>query len=608
MEEVDRIILINLNELLGLEKEEEIESLGQVKGDHIYKLCLKYVYSLPEKPSEEFPSSLPRSMSQRVSATSELANLIKKQGYKGDLSYHQILYPSGDSRKLIMWLIDSMPKKEMSSEGERGTESGIEEMIKKELKELLQEGWTPQFASRSRKHGQNTNSFHLSALDLTFAVKGRKLNQFPGLEDYFRDQLPFLSLQVPFYPQFAPSVFQYNLSIQSDIKERESEWNTKGLESGSSNPIVYNKKKAETISKTMKSILKNKLINLRESGKMDDLLHSQKRHLEGAIIRQNRFTTEEEVDMNEVGRLSEEELQKKREAELEALQLKLSQIQSTNSELSSVIKSTMASIRQIEASIYDEDLSTEKLEKEYRIKKRTYDLLPNADENIQKLQQICGESSSKLLELASKWEEIRIPLYEEYRRLRAQQVNSKEEAKVKLAKIKEMRGIMKELAEEILGKDEKYRELIEVYNSLATQVTRSTYTNRILDIVKNVKKQKMDIDKILIDTRSIQKEINSITATLNRTFSSTEDLIFADTKKDNTTKEIFREVVNLNENFKKLLTFVEEIGQTRNAILTLDSKTEQLQERISSLNFDRLEQDLKEIKAENRAIMEKLVL
>lgn len=51
------------------------------------------------------------------------------------------------------------------------------------------------------------------------------------------------------------------------------------------------------------------------------------------------------------------------------------------------------------------ELSTEtdKLEREYKLKKRTYDLLPNAEKNIVQLQEIASQSSEKLVELAKEW-------------------------------------------------------------------------------------------------------------------------------------------------------------------------------------------------------------
>ncbi len=61
-----------------------------------------------------------------------------------------------------------------------------------------------------------------------------------------------------------------------------------------------------------------------------------------------------------------------------------------------------------------------------------------------------------------------------------------------------MRAQMKEIAAEVHAKEERYRELLEVYSKLPKDVTRAQYTNRILEIVKNVKKQKVDIDKVTL--------------------------------------------------------------------------------------------------------------
>lgn len=63
------------------------------------------------------------------------------------------------------------------------------------------------------------------------------------------------------------------------------------------------------------------------------------------------------------------------------------------------------------------------------------------------------------------------------------------------------------------------------------EVSRSVYTRRILDIVKNVKKQKVEINKILIDMRNLMKEITLTTDTLGRSYAVTDNQMFADAKK-----------------------------------------------------------------------------
>jgi DNA repair exonuclease SbcCD ATPase subunit len=64
--------------------------------------------------------------------------------------------------------------------------------------------------------------------------------------------------------------------------------------------------------------------------------------------------------------------------------------------------------------------------------------------------------------------------------------------------IKEMRARMKELVEEVTKKDERYKQLVEVFKQLPKD-NRANYTMRILEMVKNVKKQKVEINKVRSD-------------------------------------------------------------------------------------------------------------
>jgi NADH dehydrogenase/NADH:ubiquinone oxidoreductase subunit G len=57
----------------------------------------------------------------------------------------------------------------------------------------------------------------------------------------------------------------------------------------------------------------------------------------------------------------------------------------------------------LEALIIEEDGKTENLEKEYLVKKKTYDLLPDAENNIKKLQNLSEQTSARLVELAKEW-------------------------------------------------------------------------------------------------------------------------------------------------------------------------------------------------------------
>lgn len=54
------------------------------------------------------------------------------------------------------------------------------------------------------------------------------------------------------------------------------------------------------------------------------------------------------------------------------------------------------------------------------------------------------------------------------------------------------------------------------------------------------------------------------------------------------------------------MALIEETGQSRNNVLNLDAKIEQIQLRTNSLNTERLEKDLAEVREENKSLQAKL--
>lgn len=55
---------------------------------------------------------------------------------------------------------------------------------------------------------------------------------------------------------------------------------------------------------------------------------------------------------------------------------------------------------------------------------------------------------------------------------------------------------------------------------------RSSYTQRILENISNIEKQKRDINKNLNDTRLVQKNINSLMGKVERCFISIDEVMF----------------------------------------------------------------------------------
>ena len=55
---------------------------------------------------------------------------------------------------------------------------------------------------------------------------------------------------------------------------------------------------------------------------------------------------------------------------------------------------------------------------------------------------------------------------------------------------------MKEVANDARGKDELYKQLVTEYETMTKDVNRSAYTKKIMEIISNIKKQKLQIDKV----------------------------------------------------------------------------------------------------------------
>ena len=118
-------------------------------------------------------------------------------------------------------------------------------------------------------------------------------------------------------------------------------------------------------------------------------------------------------------------------------------------------------------------------------------------------------------------------------------------------------------------------------------------------MLEQVKKQNVDIENALLDTRALQKEINTISEKLNRTYALASELIFGDAKKNETAKAAFKDLAKTNESFQQLSSKVEEIGRARNAVLSLEADINTLTKRTAKLDTDRMAADLADVEAAN---------
>ncbi|XP_035892487.1 coiled-coil domain-containing protein 22 homolog [Anopheles stephensi] len=247
---------------------------------------------------------------------------------------------------------------------------------------------------------------------------------------------------------------------------------------------------------------------------------------------------------------------------------------------------------------------TDKLKEEKKIKERTHILLENPEVNVAKLESIIVAAGEKMKKLQSQWETHRAPLMAQLQEHQVKNSDQVSKSQKVVDQIESARHKSEEVIVDLQTKSALHARLVQEYERMGKTVSRTAYTSRILEIVGNIRKQKTDIDKILHDTRSLQKEINSITGQLDRQFTVTDDLIFRNAKRDEYCKRAYILLVALHTECSELIALVQDTGTVKREVRELEDQIEHEKDRNVAANLTQIGQDLEEMQQESRRLEE----
>uniref|UniRef100_A0A6I8U963 Coiled-coil domain-containing protein 22 homolog n=1 Tax=Anopheles gambiae TaxID=7165 RepID=A0A6I8U963_ANOGA len=290
--------------------------------------------------------------------------------------------------------------------------------------------------------------------------------------------------------------------------------------------------------------------------------------------------------------------------QLDALEQEIAAIETAISESRRQRRELHAKRRTVAESAQAVESVAEKLKEEKKIKERTHILLENPEVNVAKLESIIAAAGEKMKKLQSQWEAHRAPLVatlEEHQAKNSDQVSKSQKV---LDQIESARHKSEEVIVDLQTKSALHARLVQEYERMGRTVSRTAYTSRILEIIGNIRKQKTDIDKILHDTRSLQKEINSITGQLDRQFTVTDDLIFRNAKRDEYCKRAYILLVALHTECSELTALVQETGTVKREVRELEDQIENEKDRNVVTNLAQIGQDLEEMQRESRRLEE----
>lgn len=615
MEEVDQIVLHTLRQI-GCNFE-EVNSLREFTTDAAMEgvvRCLNLINN-----TLELSHHIPPSMSGKYRLGSSLASACTDLGYKGEIGYQTFLYSNEiDLRKIFLFLFENLPK-----ESEKALEEPLNKIalilkeISSSLSRCINSPWLPIYCRNDPNNHNNfllknplfsTNTFQSVTL---FSPKDSLKNKNNYLL-YCKQHLQLLSNQTDVGCRLNASILEMN--SLSYLKQHISEWDEDDLTTALSRKEVSAQKRLK-INKTVNDFITQALKHGKSIEKADVLQKKSNTEERGSRFAHSlelQFTPDKKETVtvfsdHETSKPdSEEEKQKKREDEIKELQDKVDNLSEKLEFVSEENKKYETLCINIKELIKNEQGTIDEIKERYRVKKCTLSLLPEAETNIEKLQGLIDSSSQRLISLANQWEQHRVPLIEEYRELRELSSRRVNETQRKLEEIKSLREKIQNLGVEARQKEDMHKHLVSAYEKLTKDVSRSAYTKRILEIVGNIKKQKAEIDKVLLDTRNVQKEINKLSGKLERTFTVTDELIFRDAKKDEAIRRAYKYLAALHENCSQLVQIVEETGSIVREIRELEDQIGQENQKQVAATLERITSDYKQMQKENALLMTQL--
>ncbi|XP_041859005.1 coiled-coil domain-containing protein 22 [Melanotaenia boesemani] len=630
MEEVDKILIHALRQV-GTEVSEEVVSVKHFTSELIVEAVVRCMRVIDPGLGGGLPTSLPPGMSARFRVGMSLAQACQDIGYKGEIGYQTFLYSNEpEIRSLFMFLVEKLPRESAeTSDQPTGKSAVLQRAIAAAIKAQLAVSWVPpncRLPLHCETQSQGAlHSFRVQPISLPRCTKGSGKKHLKEVKDYHRDHLPPVTAQFSTHSSMVASMLEQHMAELSAAQEWDNEWKSQGLLSRLT-PQEYRSRKLTRLRKRIEEQLRSAAVPSPESAfgvsrstsDLSELLQTFRGSApsDHILTKGTHFTHTQKFTFTQEAaavtsavlptRQSEGDTQLRQQEELASLQQQFQQLCDDVDQLAADMKHMSVTNAQVLDELKQRELGNTGKEEKMQVKKKTNDLLPDADDNLLKLQSVVEASAKRVVNLASQWEKHRAPLIDEHRRLKEICSSQDLESSRKLSEIKTLHEKIRVATEEAKKKEETYKQLVTELESLPQDVSRSAYTQRILEIVNNIKKQKEEITKILSDTKELQKEINSLTGKLDRTFAVTDELVFKDAKKDESVRKSYKYLAALHENCNQLIQTIEDTGTILREIRDLEEQIETENSNKTVANLERILDDYKAIRQENSALAAKV--
>ncbi|XP_073919025.1 coiled-coil domain-containing protein 22 isoform X2 [Castor canadensis] len=589
MEEADRILIHSLRQA-GTAVPPDVQNLRAFTTELVVEAVVRCLRVINPAVGSGLSPLLPPAMSARFRLAMSLAQACMDLGYPLELGYQNFLYPSEpDLRDLLLFLAERLPTDASEDADQPAGDSALFlRAIGSEIRDQLALPWVPPLLRTPKLQylqGSATQQpFHVSRLVLPEQSSREELWEFQESSLL----LPALT-QVPQPAGRAASLLErHAIQLCQHVgrdRAGDEDWVRRAPRLP---PQEDPRAPRQRLQKQLVEHLRQSWGPLgapRQTRDLGELLQAWGAGTKTGAPKGSRFTHSEKfafhlepqaqaaqvADAPASSRWPEQDTRAAQEQELESLREQLEGVNHSIEEVEADMKTLGISLAQVETECRQSELSTAEREQVLRLKSRAMELLPDGAANLAKLQLVVESSAQRVIHLAGQWEKHRVPLLAEYRHLRKLQDCRELQSSRRLAEIQELHQSVRAAAEEARRKEEVYKQLVSELETLPRDVSRLAYTQRILEIVGNIRKQKEEITK--------------------------------DAKKDDAVRKAYKYLAALHENCSQLIQTIEDTGTIMREVRDLEEQIETEMGKKTLSNLEKICEDYRALRQENAGLL-----
>ena len=299
---------------------------------------------------------------------------------------------------------------------------------------------------------------------------------------------------------------------------------------------------------------------------------------------------------------------KARERDLEDVHRRIDEAMSVVSTVDDEIAACASKVKEAMEATDAKRALTAELESNYLLHKQAVGMVLATDRPVEEseaeLNKVLVAAKERLEQLSAEWNAAKTPLLAAIEAHAEGAREKRKKAKNQLEEIEKWRSEGKDTSSLLRIKEQEQRQLLDQYEAAPKSVHRPSFVRRVNEIIKNIKKQEREIVKIVGDTRSVQSDINSAQACLERTYTVVEEILFREARSDELCRAAYKHLHGMHAGFADLIDKVEATGVARRSQTDLQRKLVEISKQPS--NVERVARDLELMKRQIAELEEKL--